>query len=79
MLQFNTGFARILRNYRKNAGMTQQQLSDRTLTSRNAIVRMEAGVNEPTWEFVFLAKFILDIPPQELFGPVPVTIANLQR
>lgn len=46
------GFSEKLQRFRKDAGLTQQQLAERTEFSQNAISQWETGEREPSWSAV---------------------------
>lgn len=54
-------FARRLEELRSNAGLTQYALAKRAGVSKQAISRLEMGVNEPAWETVQLLALALGV------------------
>lgn len=57
----------IIREARKRAGLTQQELADRLGVTTGAVSNYENGVSFPKAEMVFGLCEILDITPRELF------------
>jgi transcriptional regulator with XRE-family HTH domain len=56
--------ARLLREARTRAGLTQRQLASRADTAQSVIARIESGVTSPSWEtlrrLLEVAGFALD-------------------
>jgi transcriptional regulator with XRE-family HTH domain len=46
----NAGAARILREARTRAGLTQRQLAEGAKTAQSVVARIESGATSPSWE-----------------------------
>ena len=60
-------FGQVLRRVRKDAGLTQEQLSLEAEVERNFVSLIERGINQPTIRVLFkLAKALGTTPSQML-------------
>lgn len=60
-------FGQVLRRFRKDAGLTQEQLSFEAEIERNFVSLIERGVNQPTIKVLFkLARALGTTPSQML-------------
>ena len=57
----------IIREGRKRAGLTQQELADKLGITTGAVSNYENGLSFPKAEIAFGHSDILDITPRELF------------
>jgi len=66
-LEQSLAFGQVLRRFRKEAGLTQEQLSLEADVERNFVSLIERGVNQPTIRVLFkLAKALGTTPSQML-------------
>jgi len=66
-LEPGQAFGQVLRRVRKEAGLTQEQLSLEAEVERNFVSLIERGVNQPTIRILFkLAKALGTTPSQML-------------
>jgi transcriptional regulator with XRE-family HTH domain len=71
MKRFDLGFARLLRDYRQKAKVSQSFLGMASGVSGRTIMRIEAKETEPTWRQVVVLSYLLGIPPNKLFPNMP--------
>ena len=60
--------ADILKEKRDKGGMTQQQLADAVLVSRQTVHRWESGKSHPDMEYMIRTAQVLDFPVNEFWG-----------
>ena len=72
-------FGQVLRTLRKEAGLSQEQLSFEAGIERNFVSLIERGVNQPTIRVIFKLANALDIPPSRMFVLVEEQIHNAKR
>ncbi len=65
-----TAFGQVLRTLRKEAGLSQEQLSFEAGIERNFVSLIERGVNQPTLRVIFKLAHALDTSPSKLLGLV---------
>lgn len=63
-------FGRVLRERRKLAGMTQEQLALEADVQRNYVSLIERGVNQPTITIIFKLAAALKCRPSALIAEV---------
>jgi transcriptional regulator with XRE-family HTH domain len=63
-------FAERLRSLRESAGLSQYALAKRSGLSKQAISRLEFGVNEPVWSTVQLLSAALGVSCESFVDPV---------
>lgn len=68
--QFAIVFGRVLRDERKRAKLTQEELGFEANLQRNYISLMELGRYQPTIETIFKIAFALKIPPSSLVAKI---------
>lgn len=56
-----------LKKYRKNKGLTQQELADMIGVSRNSISSIETGQFNPTAKLALILCLALDVKFEEMF------------
>lgn len=61
-------FSERLRDLRKSAGLTQQQISERLHISQQSYARYESGTGEPNLETLAKIAAILDVTSDYLLG-----------
>lgn len=60
-----SGFGARLRDLREGQGLTQKELGEQVGMSAQAVARLEAGVNEPTWPTVRKLADALGVKPND--------------
>lgn len=63
-------FGRVLRTLRREAGLTQEELSFRAEIERNYVSLIERGVNQPTIRIIFKLATALNTEPSKIFAMV---------
>ncbi|MNJ52032.1 transcriptional repressor DicA [compost metagenome] len=63
-------FGRVLRERRKQAGLTQEQLALEADVQRNYVSLIERGVNQPTITVIFKLAAALKCQPSTLIAEV---------
>lgn len=63
-----TQFAPRLKTFRKSAGLTQEELSEKAECSAIALSKIETGVNLPSFELLIALASALDVPVSDLIG-----------
>jgi transcriptional regulator with XRE-family HTH domain len=71
-------FGRVLRDARKAAGLTQEQLALKAGVERNYVSLIERGINQPTIRMLFKLANALDIPPQILVERTDVEVRSAE-
>lgn len=66
----NPYFGEILRAYRLERQLTQEQLSERVDVLRSFISSLENGTRQPSFEMIFRLTKALDVTPGKLLDPV---------
>ena len=66
----NPYFGEILRSYRLERQLTQEQLSERVDVLRTYISALENGTRQPNLDMLLLLAKALDIMPGQLIDPV---------
>lgn len=66
----NPYFGEILRAYRLEKQLTQEQLSERVDVLRSFISSLENGTRQPSFEMIFRLAKALDVTPGKLLDPV---------
>jgi transcriptional regulator with XRE-family HTH domain len=69
-------FGVILRKYRLEKGLTQEQLSERVNVVRSFICMLESGKKRPSLDMFFLLAEALDVNPGEFASAVAARIAQ---
>ena len=72
-------FGRVLRERRKHAGMTQEQLALEADIQRNYVSLIERGVNQPTIIIIFKLAAALKCQPSALIADVEDLIDSTAR
>ncbi|MFA7681204.1 MAG: helix-turn-helix transcriptional regulator [Pigmentiphaga sp.] len=65
-----TAFGRVLRELRKCAGLTQEQLGFEAGLERNYISLLELGERQPTMNSLFKLAQPLNVPPSQIVARV---------
>ncbi|MDR3176848.1 MAG: helix-turn-helix domain-containing protein [Desulfovibrio sp.] len=68
--KISDAFGTVLRTYRLEKGMTQEQLSEQVEAVRSHICMLESGKNQPSLTMVFRLAAALGVKPGELMGAV---------
>jgi transcriptional regulator with XRE-family HTH domain len=66
----NPYFGEILRGYRLERELSQEQLSERVDVLRSFISSLENGARQPSLDMVLRLAKALDITPGKLIGPI---------
>lgn len=69
-LDISSAFGKVLRQKRKEAGLTQEQLGLEAHVQRNFVSLIERGVNQPTITVVFKLAHALRCQPSDLMVEV---------
>lgn len=75
-LDISSAFGKVLRQKRKAAGLTQEQLGLDANVQRNFVSLIERGVNQPTITVVFKLAHALGCQPSQLFAEVEEMLAQ---
>lgn len=67
-------FGRVLRTLRREAGLTQEELSFKAEIERNYVSLIERGVNQPTIRIIFKLATALNTKPSKIFSMVECEI-----
>ena len=65
-LSIEKAFGQVLRSFRKEIGLTQDMLSEKSGLSTNFISFCERGLQQPSLNSLFLISLALKIEPAEL-------------
>lgn len=63
-------FGKVLRAYRLERQLTQEQLGERVDVLRSFISSLENGTRQPSFEMIFQLANALDVTPGKLLDPV---------
>ena len=63
-------FGKVLRSMRREAGLTQEQLTLSANVERNFVSLMERGINQPTIRVMFKLARALDVLPSSIIRRV---------
>lgn len=63
-------FGKVLRILRRDAGLTQEELSFKAGIERNYVSLIERGVNQPTIRIIFKLAVALNTKPSKIFAMV---------
>jgi transcriptional regulator with XRE-family HTH domain len=69
-------FGHVLRVVRREAGLTQEQLSFKAEVERNFVSLIERGVNQPSVRVIFKLSAALGKKPSEMLAMVENEIAS---
>lgn len=75
-MDISSAFGKVLRQKRKEAGLTQEQLGLEANVQRNFVSLIERGVNQPTITVVFKLAHALKCQPSQLFAEVEERLAQ---
>lgn len=75
-LDISSAFGKVLRQKRKEAGLTQEQLGLDANVQRNFVSLIERGVNQPTITVVFKLAHALKCQPSQLVAEVEEMLAQ---
>jgi len=68
-------FSKVLRERRKQAGLTQEKLALEAGVQRNYVSLIERGIHQPTINIIFKLAAALGCKPSELIADVENTLA----
>ena len=69
-------FGRVLRQLRKEAGLTQEQLALAAGIERNYVSLIERGINQPALKVIFKLADALDTTPSTVLSLVEAELRN---
>jgi transcriptional regulator with XRE-family HTH domain len=69
-------FGKILRQKRKEAGLTQEQLAHEADVQRNYVSLIERGIHHPTIAIVFKLAHALHCPPSVLISELEMELSR---
>lgn len=69
-------FGEVLREFRKEAGLTQEGLALEAEVERNYVSLIERGINQPAVRIIFKLATALQTTPSTLFAAVEAKIAS---
>jgi transcriptional regulator with XRE-family HTH domain len=69
-------FGHVLRTLRKEAGLTQEQLSFEAGIERNFVSLIERGINQPTIRVLFKLAYALGTSPSTILHHVEQELQN---
>lgn len=67
MTSLRFDFGRRLRELRKQAGLSQEELAERAQISVDFVSLIERGINAPSFETLARLSNSLGVPPRDLF------------
>lgn len=70
-------FGRVLRQLRKEAGLTQEQLALAAGIERNYVSLIERGINQPALKVIFKLAEALGTTPSKILQQVEAQMKNL--
>ncbi|MEW9683247.1 helix-turn-helix domain-containing protein [Pseudomonas sp. TE50-2] len=76
-MEIGEAFGKVLRQKRKEAGLTQEQLSYEADIQRNYVSLIERGIHQPTIAVLFKLAAALNCSPSQLIGEVEVIMDNI--
>ena len=69
----------VIRNFRKEKGMSQEVLSGLAGLDRTHYSKIERGLRSPTIETLFKIASALDVPPHELVSKIEQAISEKEE
>lgn len=75
-MKLEEAFSKILREYRLNKGLSQEELAHRCELDRTFISLLERGKRNPTLKTIFSISTVLEIKPSQLIEEVQNMIFN---
>ncbi|WP_043481557.1 helix-turn-helix domain-containing protein [Janthinobacterium sp. HH01] len=69
-------FGQVLRELRRDAGLSQEQLAFAAEIERNFVSLMERGVNQPSIRIIFKLAQALGLPPSKMILLVEEKLAS---
>lgn len=75
-LDIGLAFGKVLRQRRKAAGLTQEELAHEAEIQRNYVSLIERGINQPTITVIFKLAQALKCPPATLISEVESVAQN---
>ena len=78
MIQYDTGIAKLFRQYRKKHRLSLQELEMLTTITAPNLSRYEQGHAVPGWEVGWLIAYVLRIPLRKLVPVMPATIQQAE-
>lgn len=75
-MEIGDAFGKVLRQKRKEAGLTQEQLSYEAEIQRNYVSLIERGIHQPTIAVIFKLANALNCTPSSLVAEVESVIST---
>ncbi|MNN56941.1 transcriptional repressor DicA [compost metagenome] len=75
-MEIGEAFGKVLRQKRKEAGLTQEQLSYEADIQRNYVSLIERGIHQPTITVLFKLASALSCSPTQLISEVELLMNN---
>ncbi|MEX5328063.1 helix-turn-helix transcriptional regulator [Pseudomonas paraeruginosa] len=76
-MEIGEAFGKVLRQKRKEAGLTQEQLSYEADIQRNYVSLIERGIHQPTIAVLFKLASALRCSPAQLVAEVELIMNNI--
>lgn len=76
-MDINNAFGKVLRNRRKEAGLSQEKLALEAGIERNYVSLIERGINQPTIGMLFKLAAVLRCTPSELVADTEIQLQSL--
>lgn len=70
-------FGEVLRTARKERGLSQENLADKSGYHRTYISLLERGLKSPSLQTIFQLAYVLNIPPSKLLEDVERVMHNM--
>lgn len=78
VVNINTAFAEVLRELRKEAGLSQERLALDAELDRTYISLLERGLRQPSIKTLFAIAAILNVPPHKIVQAVENRMTSAQ-
>lgn len=75
-MDIGVAFGKVLRQKRKDAGLTQEQLAHEADVQRNYVSLIERGIHHPTIAVVFKLAYALRCPPSVLISELEKAVSD---
>lgn len=75
-MELSAAFGKVIRELRKNAGLTQEQLGFEAELRRTFVSVLELGQQQPTLMTIFKLAKALKIPPSEIIALIENELCN---
>jgi len=78
VVNINAAFANVLREFRKEAGLSQERLALDAELDRTYISLLERGLRQPSIKTLFAIAVILKVPPHKIIQAVENKMSSTQ-